>query len=289
MLFRGFRVETAAHFQAFARAVSTELIRYGERSSPRTEIADGVYTSTDHPADQPIVLHNEQSYTLNWPMRILFFCSRAAAENGRTPLADSRKILARLSPAMVERFERLGVLYVRNYVPGLSLPWTEVFQTHDRGEVERYCASASVEFEWVDGERLRTRQRRPAVRRHPVSGERTWFNHALFFHVTSLPPEVSRSLRAAVPDADLPYNTYYGDGSPIDDATLRELRDAYDAETVRFDWENGDVLLLDNMLVAHGREPFTGPREVRAAMVDPYASLYGVPERMPDRAAEAAV
>jgi len=281
VLFRGFHDVGAAGFAEFARAISAEMIRYGERSSPRTEIADGVYTSTDHPADQPIVLHNEQSYTLNWPMKILFYCARAALRHGRTPLADSRKILARLAPSTVERFERFGVLYVRNYLPGISLPWSEVFQTHDRGEVEAYCRAAAVDFEWVGGERLRTRQRRAAVRRHPVTGERVWFNHALFFHVTSLPLEVSRSLRAAVDDADLPYNTYYGDGSPIGEPVLAELRAACEAETTAFDWENGDVLLLDNMLVAHGREPYEGLRKVRAAMADPYAALYGPPEAVP--------
>ncbi|WP_027527617.1 non-ribosomal peptide synthetase [Bradyrhizobium sp. Ec3.3] len=286
ILFRGFQVESIGDFQRFARAIASELIQYGERSSPRTELAAGIYTSTDHPADQPILLHNEQSYTLNWPMRIMFFCEQPALVHGRTPIADSRRILARLSPAMVEKFERLGVRYTRNYLPGISLPWTEVFQTTDRGAVEAYCRAASLEFEWLDGERLRTRQTRPAVRIHPVTGERTWFNHALFFHVTGLPDEISRSLRAAVADEDLPYNTYYGDGSPIEDAVLHELRTAYDTETTSFEWRQGDVLLLDNMLVAHGREPFEGPRKVRTAMTDPYEQLYGAPASHPQALTE---
>jgi amino acid adenylation domain-containing protein len=282
ILFRGFHVETVQDFQQFSQAVASEVVKYGERSSPRTEIAEGVYTSTDHPPDQPIVLHNEQSYTLNWPMRILFFCARPALKYGRTPIADSRNILRRLSPRTVDKFDDLGVLYVRNYLPGISLPWTEVFQTQDPRKAEDYCRAASLDFEWIDnGERLRTRQLRPALRIHPVTEERTWFNHALFFHVTSLPVEVSQSLRSAVAEEDLPYNTYYGDGSRIEDSVLHELRDAYEAETVSFDWEKGDVLLLDNMLIAHGREPFEGPREIRAAMVDPFVSLYGKPESRP--------
>ncbi len=270
LLLRGFRVESAADFRHFAQTISSHLIRYGERSSPRTEIADGVYTSTDHPPDQPIVLHNEQSYTLNWPMRILFYCARPALERGRTPLADSRRVLARLSRSTVERFERLGVLYVRNYLEGIGLPWSVAFQTDDRRDVEAYCRASSVEVEWLERGRLRTRQVRPAIRVHPHTGERTWFNHALFFHVTSLPLDVTRSLMATLREEDLPYNTFYGDGSPIRDETLRELREAYRAEAVSFPWERGDVLVLDNMLVAHGREPFLGEREILAAMVDPY-------------------
>ena len=286
VLLRGFQVEGIGDFQRFASTIASELIQYGERSSPRTELAAGIYTSTDHPADQPILLHNEQSYTLNWPMRIMFYCEQAAVRNGRTPIADSRRILARLPAATIEKFERLGVMYVRNYLPGISLPWTEVFQTTDRDEVEAYCRAAALDFEWVEGDRLRTRQIRPAVRVHPVTDERTWFNHALFFHVTGLPSEVSRSLQAAVADEDLPYNTYYGDGSPIEPATLRDIREAYEAETKAFDWQNGDVLVLDNMLVAHAREPYEGARKVRTAMIDPYEKLYGRAASAPQASSE---
>jgi alpha-ketoglutarate-dependent taurine dioxygenase len=269
VLFRGFEVGSLARFQAAVAAVSSHLIRYGERSSPRSLIEGEVYTSTDHPEDQPIVLHNEQSYTLSWPMRIAFFCVQPALTGGRTPLADSRRVLARLSPAVREAFQRRGVLYVRNYGDGLGLPWREVFQTTDRAEVERYCREAGLELQWKDGDRLRTRQARPAIRRHPRTGEPVWFNHALFFHVSSLEPATRDALLAGLAPEDLPFNTFYGDGTPIEPETLAELRAAYDAETVSFPWQKDDVLLLDNMLVAHGREPFTGPRRIAVAMADP--------------------
>jgi alpha-ketoglutarate-dependent taurine dioxygenase len=272
VLFRGFEVSGAEDFRAVMDALSGQVLAYGERSSPRSRVSDGVYTSTEYPADQPILLHNEQSYTSKWPTRIVFFCERAALRGGRTPLADSRRILARLSPATLERFERLGVRYVRNYLPGISLSWQEAFQTDVRAEVDAYCAAADITAEWVDEDHLRTRQVRPAVRRHPVTGERTWFNHALFFHITSLPDEVSAGLREALDEQDLPYNTYYGDGSPIEDATLAELRAAFEAETTGFDWRPGDVLAVENMLVAHAREPFEGPRRILTAMADPISA-----------------
>ncbi|OIJ92986.1 TauD/TfdA family dioxygenase [Streptomyces monashensis] len=268
VLFRGFAVRGADDFRAVMDALSPQVLAYGERSSPRSQVSDGVYTSTEYPADQPILLHNEQSYTSRWPTRIVFFCERAATRGGRTPLADSRRILARLRPETVARFERLGVRYVRNYLPGISLPWQEAFQTDRAEDVADYCARADITPEWVDEDHLRTVQTRPAVRRHPVTGERSWFNHALFFHVTSLDEEVSAGLLEALDEEDLPYNTYYGDGSPIEAETLAELRAAYTAETTGFDWEPGDVLVVENMLVAHAREPFEGPRRILTAMAD---------------------
>ncbi|MGK5520949.1 TauD/TfdA family dioxygenase [Micromonospora sp. URMC 107] len=272
VLFRGFAVDGAADFRTVMAALSDDVLSYGERSSPRSEVTEGVYTSTEHPADQPIVLHNEQSYTVNWPLRIVFHCETEPAAGGRTPLADSRRVLGRLRPETVAGFERRGVLYRRNYLPGISLPWQTAFQTDSRAEVEAYCARALIDVEWVGEQQLRTRQVRPAVREHPVTGERTWFNHALFFHVTSLPEEVSAGLRASLAEEDLPYQTAYGDGTPIGDDVLAELRAAYAAETRSFAWRRGDVLLVENMLAAHAREPFTPPRRILTAMSDPVAA-----------------
>ena len=50
---------------------------------------------------------------------------------------------------------------------------------------------------------------------------------------------------------DLPSNTYYGDGSQISDSSVDAIRDAYSKEMIFFDWQKGDVLILDNMLMAH--------------------------------------
>ncbi|MFJ1792182.1 TauD/TfdA family dioxygenase [Kitasatospora griseola] len=269
VLFRGFAVTGPDAFRTVMDALSKDVLEYGERSSPRTEVSEGIYTSTEYPADQEILLHNEQSYTDNWPMRIVFCCKRPARSGGRTPLADSRRVLSALRPETVAAFEQRGVQYVRNYLPGISLSWQEAFQTDDPDQVASYCAAEGISVEWAEDGHLRTRQVRPAIHRHPVTGDRTWFNHAVFFHVTSLPEEVSQGLREALPEEDLPYNTYYGDGGVIEDEVLAELRAAYAAETTGFDWQRGDVLLVENMITAHAREPFEGPRRILAAMSDP--------------------
>ena len=266
LLFRGFGVSTLPLFEQFAQSTIRGLMEYAERSSPRSRVGSGVYTSTNHPAKQEILLHTEQSYTLNWPMKICFGCLLPAEQGGATPIADCRKVLARLSPATVKRFEEKQVMYERHYGEGLGLPWQEVFQTQSRAEVEEHCRRAQIEWEWKDEQRLRTVQVRPAIRTHPVTGERTWFNHGLFFHVTSLAADVREQLRGVVADDEMPYQTRYGDGTEMEPEVLAEIRHAYEAEKVRFTWEAGDVLLLDNMLVAHGRDAYEGDRKVVVAM-----------------------
>lgn len=269
LLFRHFNTHTASDFEALIRAIAGDLLEYRERSSPRSEVGDHVYTSTDYPADQSIFLHNENSYQHAWPLRIYFFCLMPAEQRGETPIADCRKIFARIDPQIREKFIEKRVMYVRNFGGGMGLPWQTVFQTTDREVVEKHCLGVGIKVEWLDQNRLRTRTVRPAVARHPRTGEMVWFNHATFFHVTTLAPSIRESMLAEFTEEDLPTNTYYGDGTPIEPSVLDELREIYRQETVAFPWEKGDVLMLDNMLVAHGRAPFVGSRKVLVGMTDP--------------------
>jgi hypothetical protein len=96
-----------------------------------------------------------------------------------------------------------------------------------------------------------------------------WFNHATFFHVTTLESEVRDVLVRTLGPEDLPTNTCYGDGSLIEPDVLDELREAYRQETVTFHWQEGDILLLDNMLVAHGRACYSGRRKILVGMAEP--------------------
>jgi alpha-ketoglutarate-dependent taurine dioxygenase len=160
-------------------------------------------------------------------------------------------------------------MYVRNFGDGFGLPWQTVFRTEDRARVEEHCREVGIEVEWKEGDRLRTRAVRPAVSRHPRTGETVWFNHATFFHVTTLEEGVRRALLADFDPEDLPTNTFYGDGSPIEDEVLEHLREAYRRETVALAWRPGDIMLVDNMLAAHGRRPYAGPRRTLVAMGEP--------------------
>ena len=157
-------------------------------------------------------------------------------------------------------------MYLRSYGQGVGLPWQRVFSSYSRADVETYCRQAGIEHEWFDGDRLATRQVRHAIVRHPETGEAVWFNHAVFFHISTLEPELRRTLIQSFGERFLPGNTYYGDGSEIEEDTLDRIRDAYENETVIFTWQRQDVLMLDNMLAAHGRLPYTGPRRVLVAM-----------------------
>lgn len=275
LLFRGFSGVSQETFERFVAAVSGDALPYVERSSPRTAVGGGnVYTSTEQPPDQTIFLHNEHSYSLSWPMRLFFYCATAPAEGGATPLADTRKIYARLSERTREIFDARRYAYVRRNRPGMGLDWTEVYQTDDRAVVETYCRDNDIAFDWQADGSLTTSQVRPLVRTHPATQEPVWFNHMLFFNVSTL-DDATRSALSAADKTDLPNNTYYADGEEIEPEILAEVRAAYEAEQVRFAWQEGDILMIDNMLVSHAREAFTPPRRILVAMTEPAESFEG--------------
>ncbi len=278
ILLRGLRLGGVEDFERLLHALSSEVLDYTFRSTPRRVVSGKVYTSTEYPADQEIPLHNEMSYTRSWPRKIWFYCVQAAAQGGETPIADVRKVFARVPRPIREEFAAKGVLYVRNYGSGIDLPWQEVFQTADRAAVAAYCRRAGIDLEWRGRDQLQTRQVCQATVRHPQTGEDLWFNQAHLFHVSSLDPETRSFLLAELGEEGLPRHAYFGDGAAIPDDVLDEVRAAYRQFQVVFPWRAGDVLMLDNMLVAHGRRSYQGARKVVVGMAEGWPRQAREPE-----------
>jgi len=268
VLFRGFDVASPEQFHDVALALTDALVDYVYRSTPRTGVSKQVYTATEYRADASIPFHNENAYQRRWPMRLLFCCLQPAASGGETPLAFIPNVTRRIAPEVIEEFGRRGVMYVRNYGHGVDLSWQTTFQTESREEVEAYCRTHDISWEWLPDDRLRTRQICPALARHPATGARLWFNQAHLFHVSSLGAKDAAMMRELFDEADLPRHSYFGDGGELPEAALAHIREAYDLEEIVMPWQQGDVMLLDNMLMAHARRPYTGKRTVLTAMGD---------------------
>jgi alpha-ketoglutarate-dependent taurine dioxygenase len=264
VLFRGFQVEDAPEFERVASAIAGELFAdYGDL--PPESTGERVYGSTPYPPDKMILFHNESSHLPSWPLRQFFFCVTPAADRGETPLLDCRQVLAALDPVLREQFECKGLLYVRNFSEGIDVPWQDFFRTDERAEVEQICAEGGMRCEWTERS-LRISQRAAAVRQHPRTGEAVFFNQIQLHHVSCLDPQTRSALRELFEDEHLPRNVYFGDGTPIPDAVVERISEIYEELCVEFPWQRGDLLAVDNMLVAHARRPFSGPRKLLVAM-----------------------
>lgn len=267
VLFRGWGIHTYEKFGDFSlKTVNRSPLRYTYRSSPRTQLEQYIYTSTEYHSDRIIPLHNENSYTNRWPTHLVFGCIKSAEQGGETTLADSRWIYNALSDSTKQDLLQKGLMYVRNY--GIvDLPWQEVFQTENKTEVADYCVENGLEFEWFEHERLQTRQRCQTELRHQDTGEIVWFNQAHLFHASAIDPNYVASL-AGYKNTQYPRNCYHANGQEINMKHLDEVRSLYEKSAFPLKWAEGDVLLIDNLLVAHGRMPFLGERQIIVTMLD---------------------
>ncbi|HYW74159.1 MAG TPA: TauD/TfdA family dioxygenase, partial [Pyrinomonadaceae bacterium] len=262
-------------FEEFAAAICPDLFgEYGDL--PREDVGGRVYGSTPYPATKPILFHNESSHLPRWPMKIWFHCIQAARQGGETPLVDCRRIYQSLPAKIRERFAQKKLMYVRNYIAGLDVSWQLFFKTTDRAGAEESCRKAGMAYEWF-GDSLRTRQLCQAITQHPTTGEMIFFNQLQLHHVSCLESSVRETLLSMYSREELPRHVYYGDGSPIEDSLVEEISELYRQTSVSFPWEPGDILMLDNMLMAHGRNPYVGPRKIVVAMGEMYSRGDGQP------------
>ena len=268
LLLREFAVDTPEHFSSFVCAFSRDVLDYVYRSTPRTRVGAGVFTATEYPAGLDMAMHNENAYQRTWPLHVLFFCAQPAESGGQTPIGSTVNITKRIDPTIRRKCLDHGIMYVRNYRDGVDLPWREVFQTDSRAEVERYCAEHEMTCEWRADGGLRTTQICQGLARHPGTGKMVWFNSAHMFHPSSLDVRTQSLLCQSGSEDDWPRNVKYGDGTAFSETELASIRGAFKAEEKRFKWQRKDVLILDNMLVCHGREPYRGSRKVLAALCD---------------------
>ena len=270
ILFRGFGVNTILAFENFVKSVSGNLMDYVDGNSPRTKLANSIYTSTEYPAEYFISLHNELSYSSHWPEKLYFCCITAPKQGGETPMADSRKILKTLNQNLVEKFTLKQVKYIRNLHSGkgMGVSWQDAFKTSDKSLVEEHNRKAGINFEWKKDGGLRLSQIRPAIAIHPHTGEQVWFNQAEQFHPSTLPKNIYEAMMFYFEgnEEELPQYACFGDNTPIDVSLLDEIREATCQQTVIFPWQEGDILVIDNMLVCHGRRPFVGSRKILVSM-----------------------
>jgi len=267
LLFRGFPMGSERDFEAAAQVLSDALeSRYGDlvkRASARF-----VYDATVYPKSRAILFHNEGSHTPRLPTRQFFYCGRDGFTGGETPIVDCRRVYQALPAALRTAFAERGLVYIRNFIPGVDVRWQDFFRTDSGSEVEARCRAEGVTWEWRDDGGLRTRTRAHAVIEHPVTGEPSFCNQIMLHHTACLDARTRAALLAVLPPDDLPRSVCFGDGTAITDEMVAEILRVTVATAARFTWRRGDMVMLDNLSTAHARSPFDGDRQILVAVGD---------------------
>lgn len=269
LLARGWDVVDADGLHAVADGSGNDAVRYVGGNSPRTALGNGIYTSTEYAPDVAISPHNEMSYSDRWPEQLYLCCAQPAAQGGETLLVDGRALIEHpLLDAVVDTMRRKGIRYIRTMHsgsgPGRS--WQQTFETIDQEEVNGLLRDRCVESMWLPGGVLRIVETRPSFVRHPQSGLQVWFNQAEQWHHSALPAAIREALVEEFGQDGLPHDATYGDGEPILQQHLDEVRHVMAGASVAHQWRQGDLLIVDNVATLHGRASYRGERRVLFAM-----------------------
>ena len=266
ILFRGFSVGSIAAFQNAVLSLTDELTEeYGDL--PPSESGNPfVRKVTPYPQTHAILFHNEASHTPRWPRYQWFYCNTPAPSGGETPIVQCDKIYAALPPHDREMFEKLGLSYVRNFIEGFDVPWQSFFGSDDPRVVESNCEELGSTCSWDADGNLRVCTQRPAVLWHQERQRPVFFNQVLLHHPAGSDPDTREAMLNCFGPDGLPRNVKYGDGSPIADTTITNLLDLTTKLAVCFSWQVDDVLMIDNVAVAHARRSYRGDRRVYAAL-----------------------
>ena len=269
--FKNVGITSLDHFDETISSIFGQTEQYLDANSPRAKYTSKVYNASEYDQDTLMLLHTEYSYANKWPRMLAFCCIQKPLEGGETTVGDSRKILSALSPELVSEFEEKGITYIRNMHGGQGLgpSWQDAFETTDKSVLEKHCEEYDIELEWKADGGVRLTQSRPAIRHHPVTNEKLWFNQVDQYAPFIYGEEIYDALLKMNGNdpRNLPMFATFGDGSPIKDEQILEIMKAFEKETVPVAWEEGDLLFVENMVAHHGRMPFKGPRRILVSMI----------------------
>lgn len=267
--FTGIHIGGIENFKKILDSTSEKFISYIDGNSPRKKLSANIYTSTEYDKTQRITMHNELSFARYWPGKLYFFCVTPAETGGETLIADSREILKRMDKEIVKEIESRGVRYIRNLHGGAGFgrSWQDTFETDDKAQFERYCDHLGIERVWKEDGGVTILERSRGVIEHRKTGQKVWFNQIDQFHPYQLGAEVYEAFKFSF-ESPMEYPIYvtYGDGGVIEDEVIAEVLKTIDEVTFAPKWQENELMIMDNELAAHGRNPFTGDRTVLVGM-----------------------
>jgi hypothetical protein len=267
VLFRGFDVGGLDGFEECAASACDALYKhYGDL--PLASASENVYFATPYPKHLEIQFHNEASHTHTWPSRQLFYCLEPAPEGGEWTLSDGRKVLQKLPAEMLSRFRDKGLVYRRRFIRGLDASWQQFFKVQSLQELHDKIGPSGHEIDAPSESDVTVSFRTQAVLELRERGTEAWFNQILLHHPDALPEEVETLLCKHFSRDKFPRTVFFGDGNAIPADWVKTVDKVLNECAIRIQTQANDVLLVNNLLMAHGRLPYSGNRQIRVALGD---------------------
>ncbi len=224
-----------------------------------------MFTANEAPSSVNICLHHEMAQTPVYPSKLFFYCEKPAESGGETPLCRSDVLFARIRqelPEFAEQCEQEGLLY-SHVMPGsddaqsgMGRSWQSTWNADTPEEAESRMSGLGYSWSWQENNCLKVTTPRLAATRDLGDGRTSFFNQLIAaFHGW----KDSRN--------DPTKSITFGDGTPLDQATMDRVIQMSSDISFNVPWQAGDVALVDNYVTMHGRRTFEGTRSVLASLV----------------------
>ena len=271
LLFRCFEVNDLKDFNQAIKSIHKKVVNYTEGSTPRSKVKGKIYTSTEISSKRQIPLHNEMSYTSQYPKNLWFYAHKVSAKGGYTTVADSSKIYNQIPKKFKDKFEKKKVMYIRKYGVGFDLSWQKTFNTESKKKVEEYCKKRKIKFSWIEKNKLITWQVHRFSIYNKFMNKRVWFNQAHLFHNSNIDKKTKILLKKIFKKDFYSRDSKFGDGSDIPKDYFFQMNRILEKNSLNIKWKKNDILLINNLAISHGRRKYSGDRKVYVAMTNDVA------------------
>lgn len=269
ILFRGFDIEEVFQSEMLASNLGISLSNYSGGDSPRDKVTNNTYTSTNYPVHLSISLHNELSFSNLYPQYLFFYCKTPSIEGGETPIANGRHIINHLSNDLITAFKEKKIKYIMNLHDGYGVgkSWKECFETENIDEIEKILNHKKASYKWGNNHNsLCIEEVVDPIIYHPITGDAVFFSQADQWHPSNLDKKTYDAFKELMSENEFYHNCKFGDDSEIPMSYLNEIREIVSINKISFPWKKNDLMLIDNILTLHGRNPYKGERKVYVCM-----------------------
>ena len=238
LLFRGFE-NSVATFTQFTNTLSKDFRDYTGGVFNRRVINGNATILSVNDFNDEIKLHGEMYYQQDIPLMLWFFCAHPASQDGETIICDGRQFFNELSSPLKELFSHKKLKYCGHLDKEV---WQKRYKTTDLKVVEQTCRSNNLLWQINEDESIDVQYVCPAI--HPSRcGKYSTF-------ISSLLPAKHRYQNTV----------FFDDDSEITDDIVSELNEVAERITTEISWKTGDILMVDNTRIMHGRRAFSDPQ-----------------------------
>ncbi|GKA32441.1 clavaminate synthase-like protein [Tanacetum coccineum] len=195
----------------------------------------------------------------NFPSKLFFFCEEAPGSGGQTPIVLSHIIYEKMKekhPEFVAQLEEQGMTYKKmmndedHESSYTGRGWKSAYNADDKNILEEMVAELGTKLEWIGNAVKLITGPLPAIRIFDQESQhKVWFNNLSTGKIGVMTNDIH----------DQDAFVELGNGDLVPEQAKKDCLEILEEECVVIPWKKGDVMLVNNLMVLHARQPVLKP------------------------------